>query len=428
MGDERSRVLPEDGRLSAVKLDLRFIIPGRDAGTVLLRPDGGLPAVAADGDDDEAAIVAVDLVLRTDLAFRAPVLETHPRRAGIPDGDPIPTLVTTEPAPAGWTPPVGLEFGPIPDALGGIPEILVVRAAELLDELRTGSAPPALRPRWARPGWNARASGWMIAACAAAGRPLLDEPRPFFLRGISALLRGPTAGGDVFLKAVFPPFHAQPVITRFLFDRFPSAVPRVIAIEPDEGWLLVDDLAAPWVEGLPAEQKAAGLATGARAIVGIQRGITPADIEALVAAGSPRRPLADLADAFEAAVGPDGLAIVDKVVDARRRDRAVAATRTAVERVVDLGFPTTLVHGDFHAGNAALVDGRVVIIDWSDAAIGDPLVDLVTWLAEPGSAGGPAGRDRRVDRGVGRADRSVSRPRTAGRRPDRRSRLPDRQL
>jgi hypothetical protein len=42
---------------------------------------------------------------------------------------------------------------------------------------------------------------------------------------------------------------------------------------------------------------------------------------------------------------------------------------------------TTVVHGDFHAGNAALVGDRVVIIDWSDAAIGNPLIDLVTWLA-----------------------------------------------
>ena len=37
----------------------------------------------------------------------------------------------------------------------------------------------------------------------------------------------------------------------------------------------------------------------------------------------------------------------------------------------------SLVHGDFHSGNAALVDDRIVIIDWSDAAIGNPLVDLV---------------------------------------------------
>jgi aminoglycoside phosphotransferase (APT) family kinase protein len=31
--------------------------------------------------------------------------------------------------------------------------------------------------------------------------------------------------------------------------------------------------------------------------------------------------------------------------------------------------------------NVALMDDRPVIIDWSDAAIGSPLVDLVTWIA-----------------------------------------------
>ena len=44
-------------------------------------------------------------------------------------------------------------------------------------------------------------------------------------------------------------------------------------------------------------------------------------------------------------------------------------------RAVDdgaLGFPDTLVRRRLHPHNVAVVDGRPVIFDWSDAAVGHP--------------------------------------------------------
>ena len=363
-----------------MKLDLRLIIAGPTNATVLLDRGGSLPAAPVDGDADEATVVAATAYLRDAFAFETPIIETHPRWEGVPDGEPIPTLVTTEPAPADWTPPDEFAFGPIPSALEGVPATLVPRAEELLTELRTDAPPPALRPRWARPGWHARASGWMVAAAADAGRPLVGEPMPFYLRGISALLRAETATGAVFLKAVFPPFHAEPVVTCLLAERVPASMPVVLAIEADEGWLLVEDLGATLVGELPADRRGNALAAGARAIVELQRSVA-GGLEAFAAAGCPLRPLADMPEQLDAALGPDGVAITGEAVTTERRERAIAATRRAVERVASLGFPTSVVHGDFHAGNAFQVVDRIVIIDWSDAAIGNPLVDLVTWLS-----------------------------------------------
>jgi hypothetical protein len=363
-----------------VKLDVRLIVPGSAVGTILLAEEGELPSSAIEGDEDEATVVAVTAYLRDVIGLRVPVLETHPRGSGVATGDAIPTLAMTEAAPRAWEPPPGLAFGPIPAMCDGLPDALVPRAEELLAELRTGAQPPALRPRWSRSGWQARASGWMIAASAAAGRPLVSEPTPFYLRGISALLRAETTTGGAFLKAVFPPFHAEPVVTRLLAERVPSSVPVVLAIEADEGWLLIEDFAAPLVGEMPAAQRTVGLVAGARALVELQQMVSD-DLEAFVSAGCPLRPIREVPALLDAAIGPDGMAIVDESVPPERRDRAVAATRRAVEHVAGLGFPTTVVHGDFHPGNVALVGDRAVIIDWSDAAIGDPLVDLITWLS-----------------------------------------------
>ena len=85
----------------------------------------------------------------------------------------------------------------------------------------------------------------------------------------------------------------------------------------------------------------------------------------------------------------------------------------------------SLVHGDFHSDNAAIVDDRIVVIDWSDAAIGSPLVDLVTWVAW--SDDRRAEIDEATDAWVEAWSPVVARvddPRPPRRHPRRRCRLP----
>ena len=369
-----------------MKLDIRLIAPGPGAGTILLEDGARLPVATIDIEADGAAIRVVRTWLDAVMDLRVPVLETYPKWVGLTDDEPIPPLVLTEPALPDWRPPTGLTFGPIPADPGDIPASLRPRSSELLDELRTGTPPPDLRPRWARRGWFDRASGWMRAAAAETGRPLTGDPAPFYLRGISALLRAPTDGPNLFLKAVFPPFHAEPVLTRLLAARFPAVVPTVVAVEPDEGWLIVEDVGSAWVGEVPAADRPEGLRRGAAALVEIQRELAGdvAAIRTLLDAGAPHRPLATLVRSVADADGPDGFGVVDGGLERERAQRVVDAVAESVTKVEALGLPRTVVHGDFHSGNVALVDDRIVIIDWSDAAIGNPAIDLVTWIAWSG--------------------------------------------
>jgi hypothetical protein len=366
-----------------VKLDLWFLVPGPSDGTILLDADGGLPTVQVEASETEAAVVAAAAFLRDGWDLGAPVLETHPKWKDVAEGEPIPTLVLTEPARAEWTPPADLAFAPVPTTSGDLPWPIRPRADELLAELRGNTPPPELRPRWMRRGWFERASAWMRAATTDAGRPLTGDPQPFFLRGISALLRAPTAGPDLFLKAVFPPFHAEPVLTRLLAERFPEAIPTVVAIEADEGWLIVEDIGSAWVGDVPEAERPAALGHGAQALVAIQRAFAPdaVAIRTLLDAGAPHRPLADLVASVTAAIGPDGFGVGDGGIEPDRARRVADAVAAAAARVEAVGLPESVVHGDFHSGNAALVGDRIVIIDWSDAAISNPAIDLVTWIA-----------------------------------------------
>jgi hypothetical protein len=368
-----------------VKLDVAFLVPGPAEGTLLLAADRSLPVAQLDGEEKEAAVIPIRGFLRGTWGLTVQILETHPKWKEVAEGEPIPTLVLTEPAAPDWTPPSGLAFGAIPATAPELAWPIRPRADELLAELRAGSPPPELRPRWARRGWFDRAATWMRAAAADAGSPLTGDPSPFFLRGISALLRAPTDGRDLFLKAVFPPFHAEPVLTRLLAERFPQSVPPVIAIEPEEGWLLVEDIGSAWVGDVPEPDRPAALGRGAAALVTIQRELAPdaGSIRTLLDAGAPHRTLAELTASVAAAIGPCGFGVGDPLEPQRAR-RVADAVDAAVARVEAVGLPESVVHGDFHSGNAALVDDRIVIIDWSDAAISSPAIDLVTWIAWSG--------------------------------------------
>jgi Phosphotransferase enzyme family len=376
-----------------VKLDLWFLVPGPADGTILLDARGGLPTVQVDGTEKEAAVIAVATFLQDAWGLGAPVLETHPKWKEVAEGEPIPTLVLTEPAPTEWTPPTGLDFAPVPATPDDVPWPIRPRADELLAELRDNAPPPELRPRWMRRGWFDRASTWMRAATTDAGRPLTGDPRPFFLRGISALLRAPTNGPDLFLKAVFPVFHAEPVLTRLLAGKFPGAIPTVVAVEPDEGWLISEDIGSAWIGDVPEADRPAALGRGAGALVAIQRAMATdgGAIRTLLDAGAPHRPLTDLVASVAAATDPDGFGVGAGGIQPERAERVLGALAAAVARVEAVGLPESVVHGDFHSGNAALVGDRIVIIDWSDAAISNPAVDLVTWVAWSG------GRQAEID-------------------------------
>ena len=49
----------------------------------------------------------------------------------------------------------------------------------------------------------------------------------------------------------------------------------------------------------------------------------------------------------------------------------------------------SLVHLDLHSNNTCIRDGRCLLVDWSNAAQGNPLLDLALWLPSLHVEGGP---------------------------------------
>jgi hypothetical protein len=222
-----------------------------------------------------------------------------------------------------------------------VPPALRPAYEQWVAELR-GAPLPELRSAWARPGWLAEARAW-------AGLPL----QPVRMWSLSAVLRS----GDTWFKAVFPLFHHEPAITEALAREHPHAVPPVLRVDHERGWMLM-------------------------------RGIGSAEPhdDAVRTLGQIQREWCDRTGELKALGAPDrSLDVLEAQVAGLVHDLApeLAHAVPALEAACRIEFPMTLVHGDLNHGN---VSGGV-IFDWSDACVAHPLFDLHLYaLGEPNEA------------------------------------------
>jgi hypothetical protein len=232
-----------------------------------------------------------------------------------------------------------------------------------------------LRPPWSRPGWFARVTAWMAEQMATDGRPAVEPPRQQQLWDLSVVLRAAAADGDVFLKCSADAFRHEATLTRALAERMPGLVPDVVAIDGDQGWLLMRDLEAAEL-GLQDESL---WHQGVVAHAGIQRSWVGRTDE-LVDLGVPVRSLSALAADVEALSDEVDLVSNLSADDRERWTTAVPAFAEACRRLDEIGPGPTLVHGDFHPWNVAYRPGTTRVFDWTDAAVSHPFVDLDTYV------------------------------------------------
>ncbi|RBQ17112.1 aminoglycoside phosphotransferase family protein [Spongiactinospora rosea] len=230
-------------------------------------------------------------------------------------------------------------------------------------------APHELRSPWARLEGVRELYGWASAALAAAGRTVTGPIRQRRTWNLSGLFRLPTDQGTAWLKAV-PPFSADEAAAIAAFAAVdPGLVPTVIAA--GQGRILLEHL--PGVDGWNAP---AGVLTSAvTRLVAAQAALAGSAVPGL--RELPWRSRAERVRALLARLGeatpPAGLT----------REESAAADRligrwTLLERC---GLPETVVHGDFHPGNWRADGGPPVVYDFSDAHIGDPVLDGLRVLA-----------------------------------------------
>jgi Phosphotransferase enzyme family len=277
-------------------------------------------------------------------------------------------------APAGWTVPDDGRWTPFADVSVDVPPGVRDYVRLKLEELGGRRAASPLAAPWVRPGWFERAIRWIDEALVGAGFEPADTIAQARHWGISAIMLVDSPSGRLWFKATSPYFTAEVAVTALLSDAIPGATADVIASDAAQGWMLTRDLGDRLVS-----VDMIGTELAVARLVALQRALRPR-VGEFLAAGVQHRPLAavpiEFAEALRSPIAREHLAVSDD-----RIDQLVAWLTAAIDQVDALGLPDTVVHGDFHPGNVALVEDRAVLFDWSDSAISNPLVDIAAWAS-----------------------------------------------
>ena len=225
---------------------------------------------------------------------------------------------------------------------------------------------------WSTPAWRAEAVAWLDERLAAVGRARtgpVEQPR---VRAWATVLRAPTAGGPVWMKAAGPGTAFEPALYEILVRAVPDRVLTPIAVDRRRAWILLPD-GGPSLGELASgadvvEPLVAALARYGR----LQRALEP-HVGDLLDAGVPdMRPAAmpgRFREALEATRAGGG--------EVHRRVAALEpAFRGWCERLAASPVPPSLDHNDLHPWN--IVGDRYY--DWGDSVVAHPFAAVLVPL------------------------------------------------
>lgn len=208
----------------------------------------------------------------------------------------------------------------------------------------------ALRVPWARAENLGELLDWAVATVGRTVTGPIEQHRTWNLAG---LFRLPTAEGPVWLKAT-PRFAADEAAVIAAFARVdPDLVPTVVAAGDHR--ILLEHLPGQDCWDAPDEV----LTSGVRRFVAAQAAVVAP---------------AGLADRRPATIANRAAELLDRLGDELTTEERSGAT-ALISSTLDFDLPTTLVHGDFHAGNWRSTGDEPVILDFADAHLGSPVLD-----------------------------------------------------
>jgi hypothetical protein len=229
-------------------------------------------------------------------------------------------------------------------------------------------------PPWYEAGWRETAESWTRSALAHLERPLaggIEEVRTWSL---SCVLRAPTDDGWVYFKEALdlPLFADEPRVTQRLAELYPGVAPKVLATDPDRGWMLTADAGA--IVGWEAPE--AEWTTLYEQWAQTQRR-SARHVDGLLAMGCVDRDIRPIPQQFDAVLNDTETMSLLTPAAAAGLARVRPILSDVCEALASVGIPDTLVHGDLHVGNMAVQAGRCVVIDWTDVSISHPFMDAL---------------------------------------------------
>lgn len=326
-------------------------------------------------------VAYIDDAVHDALHFNAVVRYTpHVQIEKIDDKRQVSAVYVLIPPPDDWTLPDDATWATL-DQYRALPiadEWQKPHVEAYFAEEQSGSIPD-LRPPWGRKGWYNTLVAWVEAQLAEQNTQLTGPLKQLKQWDISSVLKASTDRGDIFVKAIPALFAAEPRITLGLSTYFPGVVPTPIATyeTPTEGRLIMRDFGGTllWTPDTdPALMEEALRIFARMQITFVDRH------DDLRAIGCGDRRIEHIATQLREILADQNIQDRLEIEEIARLNAIIPNVEQAVDRLLAMPIPQTLLHGDFHTGNIATTPTGIVIFDWTDACICHPFFDLTTVL------------------------------------------------
>ena len=242
-----------------------------------------------------------------------------------------------------------------------------------------GSPPPGRAP-WECQGWWDGPMQWIRDQLPGNADPKVDRSQDGKVCSLwNYAVRIRTANEGLFFKAVRNWNSFEPALTHVLAELFPQNLPEVLAINEQEGWILMKDF------GRHLEKDEGDLDL----LHGAVRGFAELQIESLdyldkiAATGCPdlrNDQIQELETLFDRIANMLSDSPVQGIAQkCLLIPRCLQIAKSVVSDLSSFKIPPALVHGDFTYANIAArkASGQYVFFDWGDSCISHPFMSMV---------------------------------------------------
>ncbi len=239
---------------------------------------------------------------------------------------------------------------------------------------------PTWRLPWARNGWFASASTWITQQLHHLGIVHTGPIEQVAVRMWSSILRIPTSAGDIYFKAAAPAFAFEPLLTQVLSARLPTHSPRVLAVECERYWMLMENAGKTLRAVIEAEENTDRFANMLPQFAQFQIE-TAHMLEELLVTGCPDRRLDKIPALFEEAIGDIPALLIGKehgmsAAEYEKLRDFAPQVRGMCGKLASYNIPATLHHDDFHPGNILVRGEDIIFFDWAESAIAHPFYSM----------------------------------------------------
>jgi len=198
----------------------------------------------------------------------------------------------------------------------------------------------------------------------------------------SGVLRIPTPEGAVYFKDCSEGLIYEPALTQKISSWYPDHMPKILAANLKNGWMLMEDGGCTLREVIRAERNISHWERLLPLYAELQIKLSD-HVPEILDLGAPDRQLSTLPEQYENLLNHKNLLLLghqDGITSAEYDRLKSMSTRveSISEELTASPVPQSIHHGDFHDANIFLNDDHFVFFDWGDCSISHPFFSLRT--------------------------------------------------